>query len=298
MNAPIALPTQRVTFQYVLILEWLDARDDKTGTELHEFLLTLGFPTALVVCQSADDVRRAISEAARTVETNGIPLVHIESHGDHPANPADATFGANGVEGMSWRELGRLLAPINVASDFRLLIVGATCFGLGAIGGMEVHSHPAPFAACIGWTTSVGADSLRDALRALYQSMATGAGLKRSVESAARELRDATENFQVTSAPALAYRVMHGVHSDVHTPVSMHARVKRLVERMHRDGRPPPQAMVDDLPRLLRERSKVHMQEAWNIWFPPSVQEREAAYRLDWAVVERLFTDSATIVAG
>ncbi len=51
------LPTMQLHFSYVLILEWLDAGDDQTGSDLHAYqprsFGLVGFsPTSVTICGS------------------------------------------------------------------------------------------------------------------------------------------------------------------------------------------------------------------------------------------------------
>jgi hypothetical protein len=152
----------------------LDEGDRRTGEELHQFLQGLGVPTCLVRCKSADHVRAALERAVQNIPVRKIPLVHIESHGSNPLDEEDvrdADFGMNAAPGLPWTELGDWLAPLNAASGFRLLLVGATCFGFAAIAAMKVGEHVAPFAATVGFTTKVGEGSLHDAMKEFYRSI-------------------------------------------------------------------------------------------------------------------------------
>jgi hypothetical protein len=145
----VHLPNLSMSFDYVLILEWLNEEDRRTGEELHQYLQGLGVPTCLVRCKSADHFRAALERALQNMPARRIPLVHIESHASNPLEEVDvwdADFGMNAAPGLPWTELGDWLSPLNSASGFRLLLVGATCFGFAAIAAMKVGEHVAPFA--------------------------------------------------------------------------------------------------------------------------------------------------------
>jgi len=137
----------RVNFNYVLVIEWLNKDDEPTGAHLHNFLGSIGFPSKLVECNSTDHVSDALAGALKAMSTDGIPVVHLESHGTSPwkVDPNDLCFGAGAGPGVTWQQFGDWLAPLNVASDFRLLCVSAACWGSGVMGGIGAGEHVAPY---------------------------------------------------------------------------------------------------------------------------------------------------------
>lgn len=285
----VPLPSSRVGFHYVLILEWLEDDEPRTGADLHAYLQAIGVPSTLVVCRTAEDTRSALDNALHNVSTYGKPVIHIEAHGVDPyaAPISETNFGTQVTTGMTWYELGDWLAPLNEACGFELLVVGATCFGFGAIAAMKVNAHGAPFAACAGFTTPVNPGSVRDVMKELYRSIKNGVPLQESVASAALEVRSDGETFQVTSSIKLALHVLRGVYDSIRTPQSMSVRVASIISQAQEFGFVIHQDMASAMPAQLRERSRVRMEEAWNCWFPASLQASVPAYRLDWSLVEK-----------
>ena len=82
MNAPVGQINVSIVFRYVLILEWLDEDDLRTGEALHRVLAELKMPSRLVRCTSADDVRAALADALANMGERGIPAVHLETHAE------------------------------------------------------------------------------------------------------------------------------------------------------------------------------------------------------------------------
>lgn len=284
------LPNVTLTFNYVLILEWLAKENRPTGDELHQFLQRLGVPTCLVRCGKADDVRAALQRAVTNVGTRGIPIVHIESHGSNPFDGddvRDASFGLDAADGLPWSELGEWLAPLNEASGFRLLVVGATCWGFAAIAAMKVGEHVAPFAASLGFSTTVNESSLHDAMKELYRALARGELLNDAVEAAERELRSPTEKLRCTTAVMLALRILRGVYDGVRTPDLREERAMRILQNVQEAGFPIRTGVEATLPDFLLERGRVRIEEAWDAWFPPRAQRDQVAYRLDWELIAR-----------
>jgi hypothetical protein len=211
--------------------------------------------------------------------------VHLETHAEEPDGEADLQFGTNAAPGVAWFEFGDWLAPLNVASGFELLVVGASCFGLGVMAAMKIYAHPAPFAICIGMTTSVTAGSLRDAMFAFYEALMRGEGMHEAV-GIANEKLDGDEEFSMTSSPMLAYMVCRGVYDGYRTPDALEARIAGLLETARAAGLPIPDQMHDALPGMLLDKGRVRMQEAWDTWFPPNVQARVESYQFNYDFVE------------
>jgi hypothetical protein len=247
-------------FDYVLVLEWLARGEERTGAQLHVFLQCLGIPSELVVCQSWDDVRQALEAAASDVQTKGVPVIHLETHGSSPwvGRAEDIAFGPDRSSGVPWAELGMWLAQLNVASDFRLLFVSAACWGsavMGAIGGGE---YPAPFAFAVGFRTTVGPGRLRDAMKELYRSLKGGLMLPDCVASAQRELTQGQE-LQLEVAVKLAVKIL---------------RVTYYNPEALRKG------------SLGRHRRRRRARRVWDSWFPPALQERVPGYRFEVARID------------
>lgn len=283
----IALPSVSVGFNYVLILEWLDVDDVKTGELLQSSLSGMGIPAKLVVCNSADDVRQALKDAAGRILRDGRPAVHIEAHGASPEETGlqQLAFGGSSGPGLLWSDLGEWLAPINEACDFKLMTVGAACFGFAAIAAMKLNAHHAPFAACIGFTTSVTHSSIRDSCKELYRSIAAGDDLSAAIASAKRELK-ANEAIQATTSIRLAIQVLREVFDNIRTERATERWADALIEKAERSGGPIPPDGRTLLPELLRGRTRTRIEDAWYCWFPQQLGESDPAYRLDWKLVE------------
>jgi hypothetical protein len=249
-----------VRFNYVLVLEWLAADDSQTGSELHEFVRCLGFHSELVSCRTWEDIERALSAAAASVTAKGIPIVHLETHGSNPwaVDPENISLGPAGSTAI-WSQLGPLLAPLNVAADFRLLVVSAACWGSGIMAAIEAGEHPAPFACALGLRTEVTEGRLRDAMRELYRSLNRGDDLDESVASAQRELVEG-QALQLEVAVELAIKIVRTAYYRSKSPLAA---------------------------RLGAHRRRRRARRVWDSWFPVSLQERDEAYRFEVAGINR-----------
>ena len=181
-------------FDYILIVEWLFDHDTHTGFSLYEWL-SGKLPAGRVeyaLCRSLSDLEARLEQARRDTPVRGVPIVHIEAHGEDPApgqtpggfvGPADN----GGGELLSWERLGDILRPLNIASRFNLLVVGAACYGEGLILGAP-GGKPMPFVAVVGYTDTISQLSLKHSLLELYRGLLfQKSELGLAVEAADRE---------------------------------------------------------------------------------------------------------------
>ena len=103
-------------FDYVLIAEWLFDDDEQTGAALYEWLLPK-LPTGKVKyvrCCSLDKLEAQLDLARREIPVLGIPIVHIEAHGE------DSTSGQmpGGFVGPDGNGGGELLACVTTRVIF------------------------------------------------------------------------------------------------------------------------------------------------------------------------------------
>ena len=287
MNAPIPLPLLRVSYNYVLILEWLEDSDERRGSSCmttfsqYRCLRSWWFAIARMISLTPWPTRCAafVLWACPWCISNLMEATRRTGH-------FRSVIWNLAVPGLSWRDLGDWLAPLNEACDFGTLVVGATCFGFASIAAMKLHEHVAPFAGCVGFTTSVYPGSLSDAMKELYRSFKSGSDLTSSVENANRELRGSNECLRATSATMLAYQISRGVYDRVRTPNAIDGWVQSMFAKLRDAGFAVPPLVERAMPAKLHQLSREHIQRAWDGWFPHALQERDCGYRLDWTFVE------------
>jgi hypothetical protein len=268
---------------YVLILEWLNSGDQKTGAALRDRLKRRQVPAQFVECQGPSDVSDALMQAREGIKDRGVPIVHIESHGDDPAEiPLKQRAFGTDADSISWTELGRWMSPLNQASDFNILLVGAACWGFSASGTFRLHEY-APFVGCVGFITSVVESSLKDAMSELYRSLlAEHQELSTAIESANRELHSADEALAFTSAPRLAMMVAMNTYKTIVSDSSFDV-IRPHLSKVARMPGAATQDLSESTWRAKREEvTKRRMTKIWNEWFPEAVQTRSPAYQLDW----------------
>jgi hypothetical protein len=250
-----------IKVEYVLVLEWLGESDEPTGAGLYEFLTANELRSELRVCQSSEDVLRALDRAAGEVTTKGIPAVHLETHGTDPwkVEPEDIKLGPSASAGLRWGELGPHLARINVASHFQLLVVSAACWGSGVIAAIGGGEHAAPFSAAVGIRTRVHQGRLRDAMRELYRSLLRGDSFEESIEAAQRELTEGQE-----------------MHLEVAVDIAI-----RMLRTIYYKSKHPNRAT------LTQTRRRAQARRVWETWFPTHLRERDPAYCFENVIPDR-----------
>ena len=243
-----------VGFDYVLVLEWLSDNDERTGSQLHELLPSVGFRSELVICQSWEDLKGALTRAALEIPIKGVPVVHLETHGSDPWAEVGEDIGFGPTEAsVTWTALGTVLAPLNVAADFRLLFVSAACWGSGVIAAIGWGEHPAPFACAVGFRTKVFEGRLRDSMKELYRSIKRGCALGECVASARRELVEGQE-VQLKVTVELAVKILRTAYYKPQFPNGVRAGPLRRRRRARR---------------------------VWDWWFSPFLQAQNPVYRFE-----------------
>lgn len=181
-------------FDYILIVEWLFDHDTRTGFSLYEWLSSRLPPGKVEysLCRSPTELEARLEQARRDTPVRGVPIVHIEAHGEDPA-PGQTPSGFIGPDGnggselLSWERIGDILRPLNIASRFNLLVVGAACYGEGLILGAP-GGKPMPFVAVVGYTDTISQLSLKHSLLELYRGLLLQKyELGLAVEAAGRE---------------------------------------------------------------------------------------------------------------
>lgn len=195
-------------FEYVLILEFLSEREPRTGSSLQRAWLQRGAnPFEMVVknCVRADDVLQAIRTATADVPCLGTPIIHIESHGCGDANALLGLGYEDGdrTEFLAMRDLWDVLRPLNLASDFNLMVVASSCFGehirTGVIDGIS-RCLPTSLMACVGFSGTVRSDRLLSSMIDMYSCLARKIPLESSVAHANKLLcQDELLTFQWTA---------------------------------------------------------------------------------------------------
>lgn len=297
IDSIVKSPTLKVDINYVLIIEWLGKDDDRTGRDLAEKLTQkLGSSRALLVqCESAAEVERAISEATGAIATRGVPVLHIEAHGQSPVGGAlPSGFvgpdGRGGFELLSWNRLGEAARPLNIATKFNLVLVSAACYGEGSIMGILPFA-PLPFIALVGYNGRVAPMSLRHSMVELYRGIFSGEELASCVAAAhAEHVFDTDSRLTLTSTAMLALRgQIQGLASRLGKKVRGKAskKIARKMAQPHgfRTKQNSPTAINARLPSVARAA----LESTWRQYFAmDEIPENADRFAIDYDAVIRL----------
>jgi hypothetical protein len=229
-------------------------------------------------------------EAQKHLADWGIPVVHIEAHGVTPTGSEDEEPMFTGADGppLRWRDMGRWLSPLNEASGHSMLIVSASCWGQAAIASMNVFSHCAPYALCVGFTTKVSPASIHAAMRDFYWCLVQrGETFKDAIASAKRELFDAGEELKHDMALTLGYQILRQLIREKSKPEYMAGLHTQMSSKFDAIGVQLPADYPEELPDAWMQVARRRCQQVWDCWFPPALQRANAIYRLNWSVVEQ-----------
>jgi len=217
-----------VRCHYLHVIEWLGDGDTKTGTKLAGLVRDKhGIPVRLASCRSAAEVIEQLYWAAEQVPEHGVPIIHFEAHGLEPAHrgtTSDGLQGPNGLGGLEnlyWDAIAVPLRLLNVATEFRLLVVGAACYSLATLSTIDIN-EVAPFQMLFGFNSKVHPTRLLLASRELYRSLFTPElTLSDALTNARNELHQETEDefLQATDVYVFALDMVHQIILDELDPV-------------------------------------------------------------------------------
>lgn len=156
-----------IAFDYVLIIEYLSPNERHTGEELFEQINSYAPESVdLIKCSTKNDFFAALKKAENEIATKGIPLIHIEAHGSEWCREnKNAVIGYEGGEQISIHEIFKLLRPINIKSQFNIILAGASCHAAEYLRGIINESNDEsqqllPFVATIGFDDVVEDESV------------------------------------------------------------------------------------------------------------------------------------------
>ncbi len=270
-----------LAFDYILIVEWLFDDDTRTGFSLYEWL-SGKLPAGKVKytrCRSPSELEARLAQARCDIPVCGVPIVHIEAHGEssEPGQMPEGFFGPNGngsSELLSWDRLGDILRPLNIASRFNILVVGAACYGEGLILGAR-GGKPMPFVAVVGYTDTISELSLKHSLLELYRSLLFDKSeLGLAVEAADREhhsLDDAV--LRPTSMVVLL------AESFIEGPTTT---VRKLRAQFPLESVVPPRTGLASLSPTALQMLRRGLREAWSVmWMMDEFPENAGRFAID-----------------
>lgn len=225
---------------HVVVIESLEDDEPRTGKVLADFLGPLderaacGVGVAYMTCEHRVEFIEMIGGLIRAaVDEKACPVLHIECHGDE----VHGLQFSNGSE-MPWRELAEVLAALNRATGFNLLVVVSACYG-GHLLSELVCGHPAPCLALIGPTDKVSPSDIMGGFMRFYRQLFASLNADQAV-TALRSVPLASGEWFVEHAEAWYETLAVGYVKEHCNRNAIRARALELRRQALRDGRDVP----------------------------------------------------------
>lgn len=193
-----------VAVNSIYIIESIPDGEFKSGKSIYEDLKHLEFKfgyLSLHYKTVADfpDLKRMISSIHRKSEQGEFPLIHLETY--HGNKSHFVTKNGSYVE---WGDLLKLIQPINIELNLKLLISIGACYSAYCLSHMyRLIKEPAPCLASIGSSKEVSAGSLATQYTLFYKTLIE----TNSISEAHKELKnrypDSDERLLFIHAPKM-----------------------------------------------------------------------------------------------
>lgn len=155
-----------IRFNRLVVIESLDPGDRRTGWDLYESQLKPleaafdGLEVSYVWVQDRAALEALIVRLTSEADERRWPIIHIEAHGnEHVLGLADCN--------VFWQELGALMAPLNRATRFNLIVTLAACHGAFFAKALDPFK-PAPFLHLVSPAERIYPDEVEECFRAFY----------------------------------------------------------------------------------------------------------------------------------
>lgn len=176
----------------IWIVEWLSPCDQRTGDQLHKWMQEhCPFRSKHYVCKSKKEVITTIERATHFADSETIPLLHIEGHGDEDG--LQGPHGSGSPESLTWDELTVPLQQLNRHTQCNLVVFVASCTGFAGIqvfskGPLAPKGYLAPAVALVGPLAPIVPSDLLNGTKEFYRRLRDNqSNLNEMVNSASLE---------------------------------------------------------------------------------------------------------------
>lgn len=245
------------TFTRVVVIESLLSKEFKSGTYLHSHLVGLAENNAVDVnmpradlfpIKSAEEFCECLRAlTAEAQEKGDIPILHIEAHGCGDKTGivfSDASF-------MLWEELSPLLADLNRATGFNLLVCVAACFGAHFLEEVRPGSA-SPCWGIIGPTDLTDGSELLGRFRDFYHQLITTLDGSTAVRALLKD-RLNSGGFLVEMAEDWFVKLIDGYMETKCTRQVMEQRASALYAKVLAEGN---QISIEQVKEICRKRNQ------------------------------------------
>lgn len=171
-----------ITNHKIIVIEWLDDEDRKTGKDLYDDILryktssTIPLTSEYHLAKSKDDFITILQEISNNHQDGEIVTLDIETHGSVDG------LGLSQGEILSWSAFFDLTRPLNIKCGGLLVITLSLCFGLANILGVTPEKR-APFSIIIGSNREMFPDELYDCMSGFYREYDSPLSLSTSLNA-------------------------------------------------------------------------------------------------------------------
>ena len=228
--------TGPVHVNHIAFIQSLPLGEFHSGAVLHGYVDGLveewrpNITTSLTHSGSAQEFFRAIEQLTHLAKTRSLrPVVHIEVHG----NEATGLHFADDSS-MSWSRLCEVLAGLNAATRYNLLVVVSACFGISLVQGVRTN-RAAPCVAWIGPHHETDAAELLGRFRAFYRVLVPTLDMRQAIAALQKHSISGTQ-FDILTCEWWFEELMTGYLQELAEPAERKASVMRQYKALRERG--------------------------------------------------------------
>lgn len=243
-------------FSKIIVIQSIPRNELRTGTKLHEDLETLdvwyerGLKPELKNATTRNDLLELLSELTDKARLEGDwPVLHFESHGNQQG------LGLASGEFISWDELKKPLADLNIQTRNNLLVVLAACYGAYLMTTL-VPTDRAPCWGLVGPNEAMYPDVLLKSFLEFYaELLATGNGTA-SLKRLNTAVRGGKLTYTFSQCEFMFKLVYHKYLQNYFSPRVLKKRALDLYHEAARRGAAPAGGPGEIKKKLLRTREE------------------------------------------
>lgn len=215
----------------IVIVDSLGESEFQTGAEIEKFISQKFTEHRIPISVErysvtwAGDFINLIAYLAEDAKYN-FPLLHIEMHGD----PHEGLIFANNSY-LRWEEVGKALAPLNLATRFNLVCIFSACYGAYFTKSLLVN-YAAPCFALIAPEEEVDPGEIHRAFRTLYHHFAVSRDLGQAADLLAKEVPIPGGWFDITMSEWF-YQVLRKFTKELASAAGIRQRAQKLTKKLH-----------------------------------------------------------------
>lgn len=253
-------------FNCVAILDAIPDGELNTARHLREDLRDIaayvaeGLEVRYFRIKDRSDIEEALSVLEHEARTSGlIPWLHVEAHGTQDQEGFTTASGAY----CPWSTLKTLVTPLNVATNIKVIIVLAACYGGSFTKAIRTIDR-APVLAVIGPTREVTSGQVKTDFPSFYKAFFETGSLKAAIE-ALTEHADRGLYFR-TTAEKFFYDVWASYKATECSDEQIDMRARGIYRRLKQERVPNP-PNIGRLKLLFRNAEQAIFEKYRDIYF-------------------------------